>query len=235
MVQAGREPEGAAAEATPASKPYKGAPATPADFHLSLATALLEQGNDAEAAAHLERYVTQRPEHLAARAQLGELLFRQGKLEDSRVQLEMFIAMAQEHGEAASRYLVHCHSRLVEIASAQKDQYEEHLNRGIGLYLLACRRGKEPDPDGEFSVGSLLCRSAMELQHAREDDDEQARPHFYLSQVWTRLGQPGAARRALAAADGSACLTRLTPAERRELHAMRLEEMSLSLVSTTAR
>ena len=189
------------------------------DFLLGRATSLAAQGENASAAEELGKYIALRPEHLSARAQLGELLFRQGKFDEARLHLELFIALAQDHGEEAFRHLIHCHSRLVEIAEEQNDDYEEHLNRGIGLYLLAVKRAGEGDPDGECSEASLLCRAAAELQMAREDQPDQARVHLYLYQTWKRLGQHAAAMRSLEAADSLALLSRLTPLERRELQA----------------
>ncbi len=195
-----------------------------ADRHLIQAAALLDKGNDSEAAVHLEKYVTLRPEQLLVRAQLGELLFRLHKLTDARLQFELFIALAQEQGERTFSYLVHSHSRMVEIAEERSDGYEEHLHRGIGLYLLACRRATEPDPNGDYSVTSILCRAAGELQEARKEQPDQARPHLYLYQVWSRLGESTAAARSLAAADEHALLSHLTPHERRQLQIAYLRE-----------
>jgi Tfp pilus assembly protein PilF len=189
------------------------------DFLLGRATSLAAQGDHEAAAEQLTQYITLRPEHLSARAQLGELLFRQGKHEEARLQLELFIALAQDHGEPAFRHLIHCHSRLVEIAEEQNNDYEEHLNRGIGLFLLAVRRAGEADPNGDCSANSLLCRAATELQAARQDQPDQARSHLYLYQTWKRLGQHSAAVRSLHTADHHALLSRLTPLERRELQA----------------
>ena len=195
--------------------------------HMQQAATSLREGHEAEAATHLERYVTQRPEHLIARAQLGELLFRQEKMDEARLHFELFIALSQEYGDEAFPYLVHSHSRLVEIAEAQEDEYQEHLNRGIGLYLLASRRTTESDPEGEFSAGSLFCRAAGELQEARAEQPEEARPQLYLYQTWSRLGQRAAARRALEAADAHALFSRLTPLERRELGAACIQELEV--------
>jgi hypothetical protein len=192
--------------------------------HLVLAVNLLEAGEEESATEHLKQYVTQRPDQWAARAQLGELLFRREKFVESRLQFELFVALAQEKPESIFRTLIHCHSRLVEIAEIQEDDYQEHLNRGIGLYLLACRRATEPDPEGEHSATSLFCRAAAALQEAREEQPEEARPHFYLYQVWKHLGQHSAAARALAAADAFALLSRLTPAERRDLQLACLDQ-----------
>src|SRR5262245_63032246 len=100
----------------PAGKTFQPPAADQTEEHLNQAVALLEKGKDAEALPHLERYVRERPDQLLARANLGELLFRQKKLPESRMQFELFIALAQEQGDAAFRYLIHCHSRLVEIS-----------------------------------------------------------------------------------------------------------------------
>jgi hypothetical protein len=155
---------------------------------------------------------------------LGELLFRLHKAKEARSHFEQFIASAQEQGDKVFRYLIHCHSRMVEIAEERNDDYEEHLHRGIGLYLLACRRATEPDPDGEYSVSSILCRAAGELQEARKEQPDQARPHYYLYHVWSRLGQNAAAARSLTAADQRALLSNLTPHERQELQVAALRE-----------
>src|SRR5262249_14002061 len=208
---------------TGAVKPRATAP-NPADSHLIQAAALLDKGRESEAAVHLEKYLVLRPDHLLVRAQLGELLFRPHKLTEARQHFVVFIALAQEQGEKSFRYLVHCHSRMVEIAEDRNNDYEEHLHRGIGLYLLACRRATEPDPDGEYSVSSILCRAAGELQEARKEQPDEARPHLYLYRVWSRLGQAAAASNALAAADHHALLSELTPHERQELQIAYLRE-----------
>jgi tetratricopeptide (TPR) repeat protein len=187
------------------------------DVHLMKAAHLLDEGQDAEAARHLESYVSLRPDQTQARAQLGELLYRLNRLPGARFHFELFIAQAQEQGERAFRYLIHSHSRLVEIAEEEQDGYAEHLHRGIGLYLLGCRRAAEADPDGDCSAVSIFCRAAAELQEARKAQPEEARPHLYLYHVWGRLGQLSAADRALAAADRLALLSRLTNHERRQI------------------
>jgi hypothetical protein len=158
------------------------------------------------------------------------LLFRQQKLAEARLQFELFIGMAQEQGEPAFRYLVHSHSRLVEISEEQENAYEEHLNRGIGLYLLACKRATETDPDGEYSAESLLIKAAEELREARSTQPEESRPSFYLYQIWSQLGQHSAARRSLAAAEAHTLLSRLTPLERRQLQIAGLRAAGQELV-----
>jgi hypothetical protein len=189
----------------------------PADRHLVLAAALLDQGRERDAVVQLKKYIAKEPGELLVRAELGELLFRLHEWDQSRLEFELFIACAQDHAGEAFRYLIHSHSRLVEIAEQAEDEYQEHLNRGIGLYLLAQRRATEPDPEGACSASSLLCRAAEELQEARRAQPQEARPHLYLARVWGALGQQAAADRSLLDADARALLSSLTPAERRDL------------------
>jgi Tfp pilus assembly protein PilF len=208
--------------ATPRAEPARGearltAPAGQADFHLGRAIVLLDQGDDQAAAEHLEQYVALRPDNLHVRVQLAEILFRQRKLEDARQHFELYVAQAQDSGESAFRPLVHCYSRLVEIAEQQGEDFEEHLNRGIGLYLLACRRARESELACEYSSEALLYRAAAELQAARDAQPDQARVHLYLYHVWQRLGQRSASLRSLSAADHLGLVSRLTPQERRLL------------------
>jgi hypothetical protein len=219
-----------AREAAPAPmQPFQPPAADATEEHLNRAVALLEKGQDAEALPHLQRYVAERPDQLLARANLGELLFRQKKLTESRLQFELFVGMAQEQGEQAFRYLIHCHSRLVEISEEQENAYDEHLNRGIGLYLLACKRATEPDSTGDYSVDSLMLKAAAELREARAEKPDEARPSYYLYQIFTQLGQHTAAQRALADADARILLGRLTPLERRELQMASLREAGANI------
>ena len=134
------------------------------------------------------------------------------------MQYERFIAAAQDDEELANAHLVHCHSRLMEICREASDEYGEHLNRGLGLFHLARQRAALPDPNGELSVESLLCRAAGELMAARLDKPEEARPCWYLYEVWSRLGQKQPAGRWLRAAQAAAPFSELTPSEQRGLH-----------------
>jgi len=185
--------------------------------HLSLAAAYLGQGQDGEAAPHLARYVAAQPDHLVARAHYAELLLRLNRPRAARAQFERFAADVQEREDLAGQHLVHCHSRLMEIAEGSGDDYGEHLHRGIGLYLLACRRAALPDPEGELGVEGLLCKAAAELTLARLRQPDEARPCWYLYLVWSRLAQQHPARRWLHAACERAPFTVLTPCELRGL------------------
>lgn len=184
--------------------------------HLSLAAAYLDKGQDERAVPHLARYVAARPDHFLVRAHYAELLLRLQRPRDAREQFERFVADVQGRDDLAREHLVHCHSRLMEIAEGLEDIYAAHLHRGIGLYLLARERTRLPDPDGNLSVEELLFKAAAELTLARKGRPDEARPCWYLHEVWSCLAQEGPAahwlREAVTAADGD-----LTPAERTRL------------------
>jgi hypothetical protein len=185
--------------------------------HLSLAAAFIAQGHDEQAAPHLARYVEAQPDHLVIRAHYAELLLRLGRPAAARAEFERFIADVQDHDDLARPHLVHCHSRLMEIAEAEHDDYAEHLHRGIGLYLLARERELLPEPDGDLSAEGLLFRAAGELTLARLRRGDEARACWYLHAVWGRLAQRQPALRWLRTAEEAAALGGLTPAEQRDL------------------
>jgi predicted Zn-dependent protease len=186
--------------------------------HLSLAAAYLAQGNDEHAVPHLARYLDAQPDHLIVRAHYADLLLRLARPRAAREQFERFVAAVQDHETLAREHLVHCHSRIMAIAEEQEDAYGEHLNRGIGLYLLACRRAELAETESELNGEALLCRAAAELTLARLERPEEARPYWYLYEVWTRLAQRQPAGRCLRAAAAAAPLSYLTPSEQRELY-----------------
>jgi tetratricopeptide (TPR) repeat protein len=186
--------------------------------HLSLAAAYLDTGEEERACSHLARYVAAEPGHLIVRGHYAELLLRVGRRQDAREQFEDFVAGVQEREELAAQHLVHCHSRLMEIAEAEEDDYGEHLHRGIGLYHLACQRARLPDPEGELSTEGLLCKAAAELQLARGHRRGEAQPCWYLHEVWARLGRQQPAARWLREAEANAPFSYLTPVERNRLH-----------------
>lgn len=211
----------AAVAADPAPPPRVlrlAAPGGPAETELAAIALLLERGEQPAAAARLRTYVETYPGQLLVRAQLGELLFRLGQYTEARRHFELFLRLADDDEDVALRYRVHTHSRLVEMAEAQDDAYTAHLHRALGLYWLACRRADEPEPEsGNISATSLFHRSMAELIAAQRLRPTEARPPLYQYLIWTRLGQPGSARRALAAADRLTLRSELTPAESRRL------------------
>lgn len=108
--------------------------------HLSLAAAHLARGEDEQAADQLQRYLQARPDHFVVRGQYAELLRRLDRLGEARDQFEHFEADIQDHEELIPQHMVHCHSRLMDIATTIEDDYARHLHRGIGLYWLARQR-----------------------------------------------------------------------------------------------
>lgn len=186
--------------------------------HLSLAAAHLALGQEVEALAQLQRYLRAQPSHFVVRAQYAEMLMRLERSAEARAQFERLEADLQDLDAAAEQQLVRCHSRLMEIAEAEEDEYGLHLHRGIGLYCLARERASLPDGgEGELSSEGLLFQAASEFALARLARPDEARPCWYLHEVWSRLGRRQPATRWLRAAEAAAPFSRLTPAEQRDL------------------
>jgi hypothetical protein len=186
--------------------------------HLSLAAAYLALGKDHLALPHLDRFLQARPDHFLVRLHFGELLARQNRPGEAVPQLERFVSEVQEHPRLADDHLIGCHTRLMEISQDIGDDYGEHLNRGIGLYLLAKKRGEVGDDKARRSAEELFCKAAAELTLARMRRPDEARPCWYLHGVWTQLAQRQAAVRWLRAARANTQPGSLTPTEARELH-----------------
>jgi hypothetical protein len=199
---------------TAPSSPPAVSPSVSADKpdDLQLAAGCLRTGDQTAAVRHLGRYVADHPGQSAVRAQLAELLWKRDQLSEARGQFEQLLRHAPP-GEADSTRLVHCHSRLMDIARRQDDGYGEHLHRGIALWLLAT----QPADDGDPPADGLLCQAAGELTLAARERPDEARPHWYLSQVWARLGQSQPAAACLRRAKDAAPFADLTPGERRDL------------------
>jgi uncharacterized protein (TIGR02996 family) len=187
-----------------------------AQTHLSLAAAHLELGDRARASHHLAHYVAAHPDDGELRSRYADLLWQLGAPE-ARAEFERSIEIVQDQEETADSVLIHCHSRLMEMAEAGSDAYGEHLHRGIGLYLLGRAAAGTPEADAELPSEGLLCKAAGELTLARAERPDEARPSWYLYQVWSTLSQRLPARRCLEEARELAPFTYLTPAEQRSL------------------
>ena len=181
------------------------------------AAAALAAGRDNEATDLMARHVEENPSELIVRAQLAELLFRQGYYSKARPHFERFLADAQQQPDIAFRYIIHGHSRLVAIGEKLELSFDEHFHRGIGLYLLARRRAAESNPEGEPAPAALLARAARELQAARDESPRDARTHLHLYRVWKSLGETQSAYASLDLADRFSPSSSLTPSEAREL------------------
>jgi len=186
--------------------------------HLSLAAALLEKGDARAACPHLAVYVRTYPDRLPIRIHYAELLYRLHRPKEAKKEFEHVVADAQNEETPVVNQLIQCHTRLMEIAEAEGDDYGEHLHRGIGVYYLACERAALSDVQGKLSAEGLLCQAAGELAQARLERPDEARPCWYLYEVWTRLDQQYPALRNLRIAAAAAPFCKLTPAEHRGLY-----------------
>jgi tetratricopeptide (TPR) repeat protein len=185
-----------------------------AQAHLSLAAAYLEVGDDAGACPHLGSYVEARPQQAAVRGHYAELLYRLKRVREARDQFVRFVVDAQDEGGLAAKNLLHGHSRLMEIAEKEDDAYAEHLHRGIGLLLLARARAELIGETKDQTRESLLCKAAGELTLASHQCPDEARPCWYLYEVWSTLAQRSLAGRWLRDAQAAAPFSYLTPSER---------------------
>lgn len=185
--------------------------------HLSLAAAYIEKGADGEACAHLAKFLEANPTHKNARFYYAELLLRRKCLLEAHHEFERSVADGQDDIEPDLTQLIHCHARLVEIAEGLEDEYQAHLHRGIGMFLLAQARRQLDDAGGELPVQALLCKAAGELSQAHVQRLEEARPCFYLHAAWRQLAQQQLARRWLHEAEAAAPFSYLTPAEQTRL------------------
>ena len=184
---------------------------------LSLAAEALQQGDERAACEYLGKYLTTRPEHSEVRLHYAELLLRLERRTEARAEYQRFIAFAQERGDQTLDQRIVCHSRLLEMALVEDDEYSIRYHRGLGLYLLALERVKLGDIEAVLPVESLLCRAAGELTTARQLRPQEAQPCWYLYKVWSALGQQSAAMRWLQRTAAAAPFALLTAAERREL------------------
>ena len=186
--------------------------------YLSLAAAHLEAGEEETACISLARYLESHPEHFSVRPHFAELLLRLHRAAEARCQLERFIADAQDAPAEEAAPMIHCHGRLMEIAESEENAYEAHLNRGIGLYLLARRRAELDAGEEELPADGLLWKAAQELTQAQSLHPRDARPCWYLYAVWHGLAQDQPARRWLRLGLENAPFSSLTPAEQRGLY-----------------
>lgn len=179
---------------------------------LKEAAKCLDAGDEAAALPLLTAYVAAHPDHATVRAHLAELLARLHKPDEAKYQLERYVADAQELGEPANQHLVHAETKLVDIAIEQGDVYSQRLHRCIGLFMLAERAAKGDDVDDEF-VEKTLFLAIAELNEAAKESPDEARPHWYLFEAWSRLGQRLPADTHLRRARKLSFAGDLTPAE----------------------
>jgi hypothetical protein len=217
VVSAPKNPEPAVALAAFEEAAPRPAAAA-ADDNLILAAGCIEKGDPAGAAEHLKRHVRAHPDQLMIRVYLAELLLKLSRLPDAQFHFEQFLADAQESAGPAREKILHCHTRLMEIAQRRDDAYGEHLHRGIGFVLLARQFDNVPADDAQVGFRErLLCKASVELSAARKLRCDEPRPCWYLTEVWNKLHQPRSAEKALRSAKTLAALLPLPPAEQRAL------------------
>lgn len=194
-----------------------------AKTHLSMAAACLAQGTDSIAAIHLKYCLELEPGNVIVRQNYADLLLRMNQLEDARDQFNLFIRDTQQFGEQANRHMIHAHSRLMAISEQLGDAYEEHLNRGIGLYLLSLEKTKKNQQEvpNDQNLEALLFRAAGELTQARLTRGDQVRPCWYLYLVWNKLACSQPAQRWYRITAQDASLEYLTPKEFQDFHLVR--------------
>ncbi len=177
----------------------RAAPPEPAEpDHLALAASCIDRGDEPAAVTHLSAHVKARPDAVMIRAYLAELLLKCGRPADARTQFERFTRDAAGQDGKPRTHLVHCHTRLMEIAEQGGDRYAEHLHRGIALVLLVRQwegESRSPSPRATPElIEPTLAKAAAALRQAAEVRPTHPRPRVYLSEVYDRLGQPSAAR-----------------------------------------
>lgn len=196
------------------------APSTPApDDPLGLAAACIEKGDQAGAAEQLRKHLQAHPEQIMIRAYLAEQLLRMKKYLEAQHHFDRFISEAQDAEGPARNHVLHCHTRLMEIAQNRDDLYAEHLHRGIGMVLLA-RKLDTGIGNAEVEPGfreRLLCKAVAELNRAKKLRPDEPRAYCYLVEVFRKLDQPRSAERASESAKKLAALLPLAPAEMKAL------------------
>jgi thioredoxin-like negative regulator of GroEL len=154
---------------------------------LSLFSKSLKSGDKTAAASHLAVYVHQHPEQAMFRLQLAELLIQTKCDDKARVHFEQFVASAQAGPDAVRKYLVHAHTRLMEIAQRADDPFGEPFHRGVGLLILVQEQDKNPERDEAFCE-EMLCKALRALNEARQQKPGDSRVRVYLAEVYDRMG-----------------------------------------------
>jgi predicted Zn-dependent protease len=188
-----------------------------ADESLTLAGEALSRGDDTTAATHFESYIGKHPDQLMFRLYLADLLFKLQRLPEARLHYERFVADAESAPGSPKNNLVHCRTRLMEIAQHSGDRFAELLHRGIGLALLAkvSREAESAEPSAMRE--EILCTAIQTLREAARLKPHDPRVQVYLAEAYDRAGNRAAAATARAAARNNALPGDLTPTEHLQL------------------
>jgi hypothetical protein len=184
----------------------------PAD-PLTLVAESLERGDNIAAAKHLETYVRQHPDQIMFRLQLAELLVQTNSDARAKVHYEQFVAKSQTAADPIRKYLVHVHTRLMEIGQRTDDPFAELFHRGAGLLILLQDQDKNPARDEDFCE-EMLCKALRALNEARERNPGDPRVRVYLAEVYERMGNRRGAATERSAARNGVVPGELTPGEK---------------------
>ena len=147
------------------------------------------------------------------RAQLAELLLRLDRTTEAKAEFEQFIAAAQDATGPARGHVVHCHTRLMEIAQRAADPFAEAFHRGVGLVLVVTSLDATGATDDADSREEIVCLAVTALTEARERRPTDPRAALYLADAHDLAGNRRAADVARAAARNLLAPGALTPGE----------------------
>ncbi len=184
---------------------------------LTQAIVCLQQGEEEKACSHLRRYVHGHPNVATARTFLIEVLVKLDRLGEAKELLETTIAKSALAERPDISSLVESHGRMLALAEKEDDEYQVHLQRGMGLFWLAKERAGVSELGDDLPIETILVKSAGELQAAHSLQPKQARPCVYLHAVWKQLGQREQSNRWLARARETAIFGGLPAPEQRLL------------------
>jgi hypothetical protein len=183
------------------------------DDPLTIVAESLDRGDKSTAATHLEIYVRQHPDQVMFRLQLAELLIQIDRDTKAKIHYEQFASDAQTAKGSVRDYLVHAHTRLMEIGQRAGDQFAELFHRGVGFLILVQEQDRNPDRDVDFCE-EMLCKSLRAFNEARELRPEDPRVRVYLAEVYELMGNRRGAAAERAAARNRNLPDQLSPGER---------------------
>lgn len=182
---------------------------------LALAATCLESGNTQGAIDHLSAHVQQFPDHVAIRTLLAEQYLKLGKTRDARVHIQRMLDDGHGDSTINREQLVTCHTRLMQIAQDERDEFAESYHRGMGLLLVVEGWDGTKDQD-RVLVERTLSQALSNFRTALEQRPNDTRLNLSMCDVLSRLGQHSAARTAYRKASVASPAS-LTAAERMRL------------------
>jgi hypothetical protein len=187
---------------------------------LARAAACLDRGDDVAAVPHLTEHVRLHPDEVMTRAMLAELLFRLHRYPAARTEFERVVVDAQEMTGKPRDHLVHCHTRLMQVAEADGDEFAEQLNRGIAMLLLVKKWDTDEDRADDRATEAALGKAVKALRAAKAERPDDPRVNLYLVEVYERMRLAASARGSRSAVVFGSPFA-LTPGERNRLQAGR--------------